>query len=66
MAQKTFFCKLAQQKVTILLNIWEDEYTGLESLKSVKCSQQHNCPHFTRKELCPPIKKIKQYYLSKI
>ena len=62
MARATINCKEKAEKVTLQLNIWEDEYTGLDSLKSVKCSLQNQCEFFDRKNLCPSLQKVKKYY----
>jgi hypothetical protein len=62
MARATLHCKEIDQKVTLLLNIWEDEYTGLESLKSLKCNLQHQCEFFDTKTLCPSLRKVIKYY----
>lgn len=62
MARATLHCKEIDQKVILLLNIWEDEYTGLESLKSVKCNLQNQCEFFDTKTLCFALRKVKKYY----
>jgi hypothetical protein len=62
MSTATLQCKEVAQKVTLLLNIWEDEYTGLESLKSVKCNLQSQCKFFDKVNLCPSLRKVKKYY----
>ncbi len=62
MAKATIHCKETAQKVTLLLNIWEDEYTGLDSLKSVKCNLQNKCDFFDSKTLCVSLRKVKKYY----
>lgn len=62
MARATINCKERAEKVTLQLNIWEDEYTGLDSLKSVKCSLQNQCEFFDRKNLCPSLQKVKKNY----
>jgi hypothetical protein len=64
MSTATLQCKEIAQKVTLLLNIWEDEYTGLESLKSVRCNLQNQCKFFDIKTLCPSLRKVKKYYAN--
>lgn len=62
MAKAKIHCKEIAQKVTLLLNLWEDEYTGLDSLKTVKCNLQNTCEFFDAKTLCPSLRKVKKYY----
>jgi hypothetical protein len=62
MARASLYCKEINQKIILLLNIWEDEYTGLESLKSVKCNQQSQCKFFSPQNLCPSLLKVKKHY----
>jgi hypothetical protein len=62
MARASLYCKEINQKIILLLNIWEDEYTGLESLKSVKCNQQSQCKFFDTKNLCSSLRKVKKHY----
>ena len=65
MAKATMTCKETGKKVTLFLSVWEDEYTGLESLKNVRCALQHTCEYFDRKALCPSLRKVQKYYASK-
>ena len=65
MAKASIQCKEVGEKVVLFLNIWEDEYTGLESLKSVRCALQNDCEFFDRKNLCQSLRKVKKYYESK-
>ncbi len=62
MAKASLHCKEMEQKVILLLNFWEDEYTGVESLKSLKCNLQGQCKFFDQNTLCSSLRKVKQHY----
>ncbi len=65
MAKASIQCKEKDRKVVLFLNIWEDEFTGLESLKAARCPHQQDCEFFDRKTSCPTLEKVRQYYASK-
>ncbi len=64
MAKASISCKETDRKVVLYLNVWEDEFTGLESLKDARCAYQQNCEFFDRKTSCPTLEKVRRYYSS--
>lgn len=62
MAQKRIFCRDTDREVIIFVNLWEDEKTGLEYLKGLRCPHQSKCEYFNRKTLCPAVVEIQKKY----
>ncbi len=65
MPQQSEYCKETNRDINLFMNIWEDEYSGKESLKAIKCVHQRDCEFHDSAKRCPTINQKIDFYSSK-